>query len=500
MHDNWESLKNWLLKHEAINDDIQDSSKISRLDLSAKSIKSLPENFGCLDHLIALNLSNNLLKDLPESFQNLSKLSNLDIKRNKFDALPQSLRNLSIRSLNANSNTLKDISVLETFEELKVLDLSANGLTQIGSCFHKQNEMRTLNLSYNLLTNIDACYPLLGKLERFNLSGNALSEITEKIEALEEIVEIDLSDNQISIINDAFFALPLEDIDLSSNQLSTLQLTGLEDLESITLDDNSFKALHVIEDFAPYLNEFSCDGCKLSTFILPPSTELTSLCLSGNEIVTMPEEIAQYTKLAQLDIEGNQIVELPDAFGNLTRLQTLYIGNNALNDKAKKTIKILHPDICDINMKTGISIEDAKEEDLPQMAKLLSQLFAIETDFIIDYDKQLSGITKLFHYEGTHLLVARHEQKVVGMVTMQRLISSAEGDYIGQLEDLIVLDEYRKMGLGSRLINKMRFIAQEIGYKRIQLAADVDNNNALSFYSRRGLRRTHLSIYHFHIS
>ena len=131
------------------------------------------------------------------------------------------------------------------------------------------------------------------------------------------------------------------------------------------------------------------------------------------------------------------------------------------------------------------------------MAELLNVLFAIETDFTFDYKKQLSGITRLFEHDSSDLLVAKYEGKVIGMITMQRLISSAEGDYVGQIEDLVVNDEYRKMGVGSRLINKMRSMAVEYGYKRIQLAADVDNANALQFYNRRGFKKTHLNIYHY---
>ncbi|MEJ2501398.1 MAG: GNAT family N-acetyltransferase [Campylobacterales bacterium] len=148
-------------------------------------------------------------------------------------------------------------------------------------------------------------------------------------------------------------------------------------------------------------------------------------------------------------------------------------------------------------MKHDITIEKATPADLPEMALLLETLFALEADFTFDYEKQLAGITRLFKYEGTDLLVARHDDRVVGMLTMQRLISSAAGDFIGQIEDLVVLEAYRKMGVGSRLINKMRFMAQTYGYKRIQLAADIDNENALQFYTRRGFRRTNLTVFHF---
>ncbi|WP_024790270.1 hypothetical protein [Lebetimonas sp. JH292] len=78
--------------------------------------------------------------------------------------------------------------------------------------------------------------------------------------------------------------------------------------------------------------------------------------------------------------------------------------------------------------------EEAKETDLPEMAHLIGELFSIEKDFEIDFTKQLTGITKLYKQKGNVLLVARDNDKVVGMVTMQRLISSAEGDYIGHVE------------------------------------------------------------------
>jgi ribosomal protein S18 acetylase RimI-like enzyme len=312
-----------------------------------------------------------------------------------------------------------------------------------------------------------------------------------------EIAEINLSDNRLRKLDEAFFFLGLEEIDLSSNQIRELYLHDLADLERIILDNNPIREVEVDESFAPYLKEFSCDSCELQRFVPVPSLELESLCFSSNAITSIPEEIGKYTRLSQLDIDGNDISELPNAMANMTRLQTLYIGGNPLNEEAKKVIKVLHPDICDINMKTGITVEKAREEDLPEMAELIGILFAIEVDFEIDYDKQLAGVQKLYRCEGADMLVAKHEGKVVGMVTMQRLISSAAGDYVGQIEDLVVKEGYRKMGVGSRLINKMRFIAiEEYGYKRIQLAADMDNTNALQFYTRRGFRRTNLNVYH----
>lgn len=495
----WDRLKTWLDQYGAIENSVISPEEITRLDLSNHSLKEIPESFGILTKLLALNLSNNKLSTLPQSMKNLSNLSNLDIRRNSFEELPDLLLNISLRSLNASGNKISDISILGKCKELRVLDMSSNSLKELGAVFKPENELRTLNLSNNFLKDISILLPVLGNVQRLNLNGNLISELPKSVSNLVSLEEIEITDNRLEKIDEAFFELDVENVNLTANNLTHLHLHGLNSLEVLTLDENRLEDFSMSDDFAPYLRELSCDSCGLKELILPPSTRLENLCYSSNEISKVTDEIELYTKLVKLDIDGNNIVDLPDTLANLLNLNTLYILGNPLNDHAKKVISILDPEICDINMKSGITIENAKEEDLKEMADLLGILFAIESDFEIDFDKQYAGLKQLFHNEGSDLLVARHENQVVGMLTMQRLISSAEGSFIGQLEDLVVREDYRVMGVGSRLINKMRALANQYGYKRIQLAADINNENALKFYTRRGLKRTHLSIYHFHL-
>lgn len=493
----WDELKVWLSKHHALDTSIESPQMIKRLDLSGRSLEYLPESFGLLSGLTVLNLSNNQLHTLPDSFYKLTMLSNLNIRRNRIECLPEVLAELPLRSLNASGNQIENVSILSQYKDLRVLDLSENVITSMDIEIKKDNELRVVNLSSNYLKDMNTFFINFSHVERLDLSGNLITSIPSSIENMDALVELKISDNSIEQIDDAMFSLALESMDLSSNQITHLDLRGLVDLETMVLDFNPIDHLSISDDFAPYLQSFSCDGCGLKSFLPLISTALKTLCYSSNDITSVPENIAQYKQLHELDLDYNDIVELPDSMGNLTQLKTLYIEGNPLSDPAKKVIDILQPEICDIHMKRGITIEKAKAEDLRQMAELLSILFAIEQDFTIDYNKQLAGITKLYHHQGKDLLVAKHEGDVVGMVTMQRLISSAEGDYIGQIEDLVVKENYRKMGVGSRLINKMRALAQDHGYKRIQLAADIDNENALRFYSRRGFHQTHLKVYHY---
>lgn len=495
----WDRLKTWLDQYGILDESITSVKDIVRLDLSSKSLRELPESIGKLSHLLILNLSNNKLSSLPDSMKNLTALKNLDIRRNSFASFPEVVLSLSLRSLNASGNQFKTLPFLGGFNDLRVLDVSSNALREVESFLPLENELRTLNLSSNLIQDINDFLPCLGSLERLNLSNNIINKIPHTVEKLEAIEEIDFSSNQISKIDSAFFDLEVEIVDLSANALSELSLYSLESLEELTLDENNFKSLTIEDYFAPYMRVFSCDSCSLKEFLLPSSKFLELLCYSSNEITKVPHEVGVYTKLTQLEIDENEIEDLPDSLANLVYLQTFYAKGNPLNEHAKKVIDVLSPNICDLNMKSGITIEMAGNEDFNQMANLLSILFTIEKDFEIDFEKQLAGIKSLHEYEGAEILVAKHENKVVGMITMQRLISSAEGSYIGQIEDLVVAEEYRKMGVGSRLINKMRVIAQEKNYKRIQLAADMDNVNALQFYSRRGFNKTNLNLYHYSV-
>ena len=497
LQNNWESLRQWLLGLKAIGEEIQTPTQISRLDLSNKGLNELSESIFLLQNLLVLNLSGNNLTTLPHAIKNLQKLTNLDIRRNRFESLPEDLAFLPLRSLNASGNRLKNALVLPRCSRLRVLDLSNNLLDENALAFGMHEDLRVVNLSGNCIKDAAPFLGALFEVERLNIASNVLKALPHAIENLTQLRELDLCDNAIESLDTALFSLPLERLDISANLLKELIFFGCNELEELILDENTLASLSFAEDFAPNLRRFSCESCNLKTFPLPPSRMLEYLCASYNHIASLPHEIGIYTELVELDLEANEIETLPDALANLQKLKTIYIKSNRLQKSAKKVLSVLHPEICDIYMKSGIEIGAASEADIEQAARLLAVLFAIESDFSIDFTKQFAGLSLLFHEPHADILVAKYGDEVVGMVTMQRLVSSAEGGYVGQLEDLVVKEEFRKMGLGSRLLNRIRALACEKGYKRIALGADIANENALAFYTRRGFRRTKLNIYHY---
>ncbi|MFZ2171953.1 MAG: GNAT family N-acetyltransferase [Methylococcaceae bacterium] len=141
-----------------------------------------------------------------------------------------------------------------------------------------------------------------------------------------------------------------------------------------------------------------------------------------------------------------------------------------------------------------ITIRTAKPSDIPQLVELLKALFAIEADFDFDRDKQACGLNLLLKSAKDCILVAEllSDNRVLGMCTVQTLISTAEGGPVGLLEDLVVAADFRDQGIGSKLVDEAVYWAQCQGLKRLQLLADKNNLPALNFYQKQGWESTQL--------
>jgi len=139
-----------------------------------------------------------------------------------------------------------------------------------------------------------------------------------------------------------------------------------------------------------------------------------------------------------------------------------------------------------------MNIRTATEDDIPAMAELLHQLFAIESDFTPDYDKQAKGLGLLLDRPSSIIFVAETENQVVGMCTVQILVSTAMGQVVGAVEDVIVDVEHRGKGIGGALMSAVEKWAIKMNLGRLQLRADKDNGQALCFYRQQGWEHTNL--------
>lgn len=146
----------------------------------------------------------------------------------------------------------------------------------------------------------------------------------------------------------------------------------------------------------------------------------------------------------------------------------------------------------------NIHVQPATLSDIPALVNLLDALFNIEQDFSADHSKQTAGLRMLIESpeRGTIQVAHTASGELVGMVSAQLVISTAEGAPSAWIEDMVVDQRFRAQGIGRLLLKSALDWAKEKGATRAQLLVDIDNLAAVGYYdhlgwstSRMGMRR-----------
>ena len=140
------------------------------------------------------------------------------------------------------------------------------------------------------------------------------------------------------------------------------------------------------------------------------------------------------------------------------------------------------------------TVRQAGPGDIPHLCGLLSELFSLEADFTIDLEKQSRGLRLLVNdSSGSSIVLAAEKAgEVVGMCSVQKLISTSEGGPVGLLEDLVVRKDCRGKGIGRHLLAAAGDWCIQQNLLRLQLLRDKDNIAAVKFYELNGWSNTNL--------
>ncbi|KAM4113366.1 hypothetical protein ACJW30_05G215600 [Castanea mollissima] len=247
-----------------------------------------------------------------------------------------------------------NISLFESFMELRSLDLSANGIG--GWIEHKGsesllrlNKLESLDLDANIFNqSIIQSLRLLTSLKSLNLSNNALegSLPTKELSVFKDLEILDLRNNRLNgseTVQD-FKSLSklskLKHLDLGGNQFDIRilrSLGALSTLKSLKLDWNDMKGPLYDLDFAALdaLELLDMSGNEL-TGNVPPSigalSSLMSLVLQSNKLNgPLPTQgLCELKKLEELNLCWNNFEgTLPSCLYNLTSLQMLDLYENS---------------------------------------------------------------------------------------------------------------------------------------------------------------------------
>ncbi|MDX8338561.1 GNAT family N-acetyltransferase [Draconibacterium sp. IB214405] len=103
----------------------------------------------------------------------------------------------------------------------------------------------------------------------------------------------------------------------------------------------------------------------------------------------------------------------------------------------------------------------------------------------------------------THVKVfvaENEEQKVCGFTLLFKSFSTFKAVANYHIEDLFVFPEYRKLGIGSLLMEHIKTFAQNKGAKVVDWYVNNRNLSAMDFYDRIGAKKLdYKSIYYFDV-
>lgn len=140
---------------------------------------------------------------------------------------------------------------------------------------------------------------------------------------------------------------------------------------------------------------------------------------------------------------------------------------------------------------SGLRIEPATLEDLPDLVDLLVDLFSAESDFVPDREKQRRGLRLILEQPSRgRIFVLRSEAKIIGMINLLITISTAEGGFVLLLEDLVVDAAHRGQGYGSQLLEYAMEFARAKKFLRITLLTDRPNEALRKFYKDHGFKES----------
>ena len=144
----------------------------------------------------------------------------------------------------------------------------------------------------------------------------------------------------------------------------------------------------------------------------------------------------------------------------------------------------------------NISFRKAEIEDIAVLCELLWELFSQEVEFTPNKETQEKALKKIIEDKSIgDIFVAVKENKVIAMVNVLYTISTALGEKVAILEDMVVYQNYKNQKIGSSLIEFTLDYLKKNSFKRVTLLTDSDNFNAHNFYKKHEFTKSSMIVF-----
>jgi Leucine-rich repeat (LRR) protein len=320
-----------------------DLKNLEILDLSFnKLVNTDSQVFGHLSNLETLLLNDNNLKRFDgNSVENSNGLKKLYINNNNLSELNNlSFPNSSL-TLNASHNLIQSLS-FSKLTDLKVIDLSVNGIRIMNRISFKNVAVKELYLDQNYL-GINSfgseTFSNLQGLKLLSLSNNQITQLDPNLFKNNNKLEtLNLAENNLRSSNLLNLPVSLNKLNLNSNFFdSRLNVTNLINLKRLDLTFNNLKqvSLHLLSNLKSllWLDLSNNQITKLDYGCFKDLKATIGLNLSKNSISSLPLGIfVGLDYLNYLDLSHNQLKTLEEGvFHNLRRLKELNLNYNSVS-------------------------------------------------------------------------------------------------------------------------------------------------------------------------
>lgn len=136
-----------------------------------------------------------------------------------------------------------------------------------------------------------------------------------------------------------------------------------------------------------------------------------------------------------------------------------------------------------------MKISEIQNNDIPKVKELLEELYfelGEEKESIAFLTENL--ILELVQNGRTTILKATDLQdEIIGILTLTESQAIYCGGFLGTIDEMFVVQNFRNQKVGEKLLNKAKEIAEEKGWKRLDVTAPTDEDEAtVNFYKKNG--------------
>jgi Leucine-rich repeat (LRR) protein len=193
--------------------------------------------------------------------------------------------------------------------------------------------------SNDLSGSLDSRIANLQNLEVLDVQRNALTNLPDELSRLVRLRILNIRENKlVSLPFDSLWRLPLVEILASKNRISGVLIsTEIEELEHLQVLDVSCNSLTSLTQGSlrfPSLHQLDCSSNRLVD--LPDVTSwisLLTIAAEDNNISSLPTGFTQLPLVKNVDFNGNNIKVLDDEIGGMVSLHIFRISGNPLREK-----------------------------------------------------------------------------------------------------------------------------------------------------------------------